>query len=36
MNDLLELTINAHGGIKQWSQLKRISCHLAFNGVCGA
>jgi hypothetical protein len=33
MNDLLALTINAHGGIERWKQFKAVSAHLVTGGV---
>jgi hypothetical protein len=36
MNDLLELAIKAHGGLKRWSELKTGSAHLENGGVLWA
>jgi hypothetical protein len=33
MNDLLALTINAHGGMERWKQFKAVSAHLVTGGV---
>lgn len=33
MNDLLALTINAHGGIERWKQFKAVSAHLVNGGA---
>jgi hypothetical protein len=33
MNDLMELTIKAHGGMERWKQLKAVSAHLVNGGI---
>jgi hypothetical protein len=32
MNDLLELAVEAHGGLKRWSQLTTVKASLSITG----
>src|ERR1700694_4807206 len=36
MNELAELTIKAHGGLKRWGQLESVSAHLDQGGALWA
>jgi hypothetical protein len=33
MNDLLELAVEAHGGLKRWSQLTTVKASLSITGM---
>jgi hypothetical protein len=33
MNDLLQVTVNAHGGLSRWNQLKRVKANLSTTGA---
>ena len=35
MNDLLELAVEAHGGLKRWSQLTTVKASLSITGTEG-
>ena len=36
MNELTELTIRAHGGMKRWGQFETVSAHLVQGGALWA
>jgi hypothetical protein len=36
MNELAELTIKAHGGLKRWGQFETVSAHLVQGGALWA
>jgi hypothetical protein len=33
MNDLLQLTVHAHGGMTRWQKLSEISAHVSISGA---
>jgi hypothetical protein len=33
MNDLLQVAVNAHGGLARWNQLKRLKANLSTTGA---
>ena len=33
MNDLLQLAMNAHGGMTRWRQVSKISAHVSISGA---
>jgi hypothetical protein len=33
MNDLLQVAVDAHGGLSRWNQLKRVKASLSITGA---